>query len=261
VSDIRILLIIAQLDFVPLLPAVFRNADRTSSPIIIHSGDGEAAHDKILKASEGSEQPVLVVGFGKSAVDAAVFLGRNGRKCALAIKKPMFFMGMDAEKPPPLKVVQSRLMTYFWPARVLTTKWERFLHNTRVGVWLVQKFFDLLVSSSFKVQKLDHGHVLRCKPDDVFWRFQMGGSIPSLDGNFFDLVNEGKVDIIGPTSIASLDGHTVKFENGQSLDVSGIICATGWENSWLSLFDKDEAHALGLTRRPPSLVIPLVQDP
>jgi dimethylaniline monooxygenase (N-oxide forming) len=227
---------------------------------VIHSGDGVRAHEDFLKATEGSKDPVLVVGLGKSGLDAISYLSKSGRKPVLCFRKPHLFLGFKKDKPPPLKIAQSRAATYLWPARVLSTKLQRFLHNARFGVWLVQKFFVLLANASLKIQKLDKGHVLRAEPKDLFWNLEFGGAVTALDGNFYDLVQEGKVDLVGPTQISSLDGNTVHFENGQSLQVSGIICATGWSNSFVSLFDKEEAFALGLTNRPPSEDIPLLED-
>jgi cation diffusion facilitator CzcD-associated flavoprotein CzcO len=108
-------------DFTPMIPEALRGLG-PDGPLVIHSGDGQPAYERVLKATEGSDKPVLVVGYGKSGVDACVWLVKQGRKVVLNIKKPVFYMGMDHKKPPPMKVVLSRLLTYLWPAREMKTR-------------------------------------------------------------------------------------------------------------------------------------------
>jgi dimethylaniline monooxygenase (N-oxide forming) len=130
------------------------------------------------------------------------------------------------------------------------------LHNTRLGCWLVQAFFGFMYKSSHKLQQLGAGHPLHLDKDAIFWRLQMGGAVPSLPGNFYELVKAGKIQIVGPTHVSAVQGSSVAFENGETLDVAAVIASTGWAHSYIDLFSPEDAHKMGLTNRPASVQVP-----
>ncbi|GKT49744.1 FAD-dependent monooxygenase DEP4 [Colletotrichum spaethianum] len=126
----------------------------------------------------------------------------------------------------------TRALTWFnpcpWGAEEGYGIVRRFLHNTGIGNFIVNDFWNVLSMDVVNAHGYnDHPEVFKLKP----WQSPMwtgsGVGIHNYETNFYDLVRQGKIrvhlaDILRP------DGATVNLTNGEVIETDIVLCAMGW---------------------------------
>jgi len=194
--------------------------------------------------------PVVVVGGGKSAQDAAAFLAREGRPVTMIFRTTDAFLA--SPNPLPDFVRKSRLMSVMSGYIDLRTRMERFLHTTWLGGAIVRGYWTALARYSKHVMGLPSDSPLRCT-HSVFWDARTNDEGVPREGSFHSLANAGKITIISPARVANYgdDGRSVVLDDGNIVPASAVILATGYKSTWRPIFDDETIEYLGLGQRPP----------
>lgn len=233
----------------PNLP-VYAGADKFDAPIF-HAKDFCRRADTLA-----SSENVVVVGGAKSAYDVAWAYADAGAQVHIVmrpdgngpiwISRPWVMGGKKRLE----KLLHVRFMQWFSPcpwAEDTVGSWpRRFLHGTRVGRWIVDKFWatlgaDVLEVNGWKqtdeTKKLIPWH-------SPFW-IASGLSIHNYDTDFFDMVKDGRVKI-HVENIDHLSPKAVHLTNGTKLDADVLVCSTGWKKESTIEFSKFGTAGIGL---------------
>lgn len=117
-----------------------------------------------------------------------------------------------------------------WARTTGAEGWLRaFLHRTWLGNKIVRTFWKILGDDVIVLNKLhDHPETEKLVP----WRgaFEVGTSlgVHSYPTNFYDLVREGKIEIVFDEVKSFGAVREVVLESGR-MEVDAVVCATGWE--------------------------------
>ncbi|KAH9023039.1 FAD/NAD-P-binding domain-containing protein [Lactarius deliciosus] len=176
-------------------------AARFSGPVL-HSMDFASRIDDLLSctAPTGPDalRQVVVVGSGKSAQDAAVFLANEGRPVTVIFRIADAFLA--SPNPLPDAIRKSR----------------RFLHTTWLGGLIVRGFWKTLARYSHHVLGLPRDSPLRCTRS-VFWNTRTNDEGVPREGSFYSLANAGKITIVSPARVEKYgdDGQSVVLDDGR----------------------------------------------
>jgi hypothetical protein len=102
------------------------------------------------------------------------------------------------------------------------------LHGTRIGRWIVDRFWDILKADVVALNKFDeHPEMAKLKPwsQPMFTATSIG--ILNYETDLYDLVRNGiaKVHI---ADIDSLGPKTIHLSNGENLPSDALVACTGW---------------------------------
>ncbi|KAN0138715.1 hypothetical protein V8E53_003703 [Lactarius tabidus] len=239
-----------------LSPAAAKAAN-FSGPVL-HSMQFASRMDDLLEctAPAGPDAPrppapVVVVGGGKSAQDAAAFLAKEGCPVTMIFRTADAFLA--SPNPLPDYIRKSRLMSVMSGHIDLRTRMERFLHTTWLGGAIVRFFWKTLAQNSKQVLGLPSNSPLRCT-HSIFWDTRTNDEGVPREGSFYSFANAGKINIISPARVASFgdDGKSVVLDDGSTVPASAVILATGYKSTWRPIFDDETVEYLGLGQRPPN---------
>ncbi|SMY21067.1 unnamed protein product [Zymoseptoria tritici ST99CH_1A5] len=222
--------------------------------------DGRILHQKdygrVLSEGVSSHLKIAVLGAGKSAADIVYGLAKAGNEVHWIIRKSgtgpgAFTNPAENAKGPFLndpELAATRLFATLSPSCFNTPNWwTRFLHNTAMGETLVKGVWD---GADAKCKRIGNFHEregaregFRMLESDVslFWCTGPFGMIQRPD--FWDTIARNVR--VHRHDIERLADHIVVLQDGPSLPIDIIICATGFTNEY-PFFTSQQKVDLGL---------------
>ncbi|KAJ9610655.1 hypothetical protein H2200_005432 [Cladophialophora chaetospira] len=219
--------------FVPHVPG----SHAKGAPPIIHVKDFQDRSAELFKTVKSA----TVLGGTKSAWDVSYAFASTGIPVDWVIREsghgpvwmsPAFF---NKERNILLeRLVHTRLISLFSPCIWGSEdgyKWtRRFLHNTKLGRWVVRRYWSYMQGRLVRTNTYDeHEEVGKLKPwVDMFW---IAGSLSILNypTDFFDLVRTGMIKV-HIADIGSLRDHEILLSDGKAIPSDALICSTGWRH-------------------------------
>ncbi|KAL8799658.1 MAG: hypothetical protein Q9182_005728 [Xanthomendoza sp. 2 TL-2023] len=186
-----------------------------------------------------SSKPVIY-GSAKSAYDAAYAYASHGISVDWIIREsghgPIW---MAPIRVTPLKkridhLVGIRFLTWFspcvWGAYDGFGSVRRFFHNTTVGRWIVDRFWEILASDVIALNGFDkHPETQKLKPWlPAFW-IASGLSILNYPEDFYEYVRNGTIKV-HIADIDHLSEKKVHLSTGAILETDTLVCSTGWKH-------------------------------
>ncbi len=216
----------------PNMP-VYEGIEDFGGPVF-HARDFCIRGDTIRTASH-----VVIVGGAKSAYDIAWAYVHAGATVDLVVRPngngPIwishpFVMGGKKRLE---KLLHVRFLTWFSPSIFEGADgylWpRRFLHGTRIGRWIVNKFWATLGADVIEGNKFnDHPATKKLIPWNPALWIGSGLSIHNYDTSFFTMVRDGKARV-HVANVSSLSKNTVHLSTGGELKANVLVLATGWK--------------------------------
>jgi len=181
---------------------------------------------------------VVVIGGAKSAYDVAYAYADAGAKVDLVVRPdgqgpvwishPYVDFGLRLEK-----LLHVRFLTCFSPCPWGDTAGyggiRNWLHGTRIGRWLVDKFWATLGGGVVAANGYEsHPELKKLQPwNSAFW-IGSGLSIHNYPNNFFDMVKQGRIRVHVAT-VDHLTEEEVHLSTGDILKADVVVCSTGWQ--------------------------------
>lgn len=165
---------------------------------------------------------VVVVGFGKSALDRAEEVAQLADQTTLVFRRPhwpvpqKFFGALDS------KYMMSRFASAFLPPYLHPGKWEKRLHS--YGGFLVRGFWRLLewmLRLQFRLKSSD------TLPTSRLQRDLFTGDFVASE-NIYPLIREGKIRT-ERASIRQFTADGIDLSNGKHLPADTVVLGTGWD--------------------------------
>jgi cation diffusion facilitator CzcD-associated flavoprotein CzcO len=231
----RKLVVATGLTSTPFIPT-FTGADIfVESGLLIHSRDFNRHTDRLFNKASS----VTVLGGSKSAWDVAYACATRNVPVNLVIRSTG--QGPTWMAPPYVtpakawleKLVHRRFLTWLspciWGDEDGYSGVRSFLHGTWLGRKFVDAFWWVLSTDANALMEYDkHPETQKLKPrHSAFWTGS-GLGILNFDGEFLELVREGKVKV-HIADVAELGDGTVLLSDGTQLTTDAIVCATGWK--------------------------------
>ncbi|KAH9486090.1 FAD-dependent monooxygenase DEP4 [Psilocybe cubensis] len=227
------------------------------SGMILHSSEFRIRLESILekvKPKEQTDDTILVVGGGKSAMDMCAKLTLEGRRVANVLTTPDTFIASTFRIPDFIR--KSRFLGLLSPHITLNTRLERFLHTTTIGSTIARFILNKLEQTSLNAYKVSDNSPLRpnAARNSILWGIRTNDEGLANPKAYYSLVNEGKIKVIAPARAIGYDadGASVNLSTGEKIRASVVILATGWKSSWADIFDETTASELGIGRHPPT---------
>jgi len=185
---------------------------------------GQALHSSEYKSPQQiKEKKVVVIGFGKSALDIATDATQYANQVNLVFRQahwpvPNYLFGLFDGR----KVLVNRFASAFLPLYQRPGKWERILHHH--FPWLVRTFwklFELIVQRQYHLKEC---HAL---PPNRFEKDLFTHVFLPRDDTY-PLIRQGKIQL----QAASIERYTsdgIALTNGVELKTDVVIFATGWK--------------------------------
>jgi hypothetical protein len=195
------------------------------------------AHSETLKTAKS----VVVFGGAKSGWDVAYTYASSGVAVEWVIRSsghgPMW---MSPPYVTPLKkwlekLAHTRFLTWFspciWGDADGYSVIRRFLHNTVIGRWIVDRFWHIVANDVIQLNNYTaHPETAKLKPWTNPFFIGTGISILNYPSDFFDFVRNGQIKI-HIADISYLSRRTVHLSSGIDLHTDVLVCATGWQHS------------------------------
>ncbi|KKY26504.1 putative flavin-binding monooxygenase-like family protein [Phaeomoniella chlamydospora] len=185
-----------------------------------------------------TDQNAVIVGGAKSAYDVAFAYVQAGAHVDLVvwpngngpvwISDPYVMGGLRLEK-----LLNVRILTWFSPCPFGDSDGfsvpQKFLHGTRIGRWLVDRFWGMLSSGVIDANGyLKHPEVQKLQPwSSVFW-IGSGLSIHNYTESFWDMIKDSRINVY-VADVDHLSDKTVHLTTGGSLPANVLVCSTGWK--------------------------------
>ncbi|MDX1658692.1 MAG: NAD(P)-binding domain-containing protein [Nitriliruptorales bacterium] len=204
-------------DFVVVCNGVFSVPNTPEIPGLEHF-DGLILHSsELTDPAAVTDQSVIVVGAGKSALDCATVAAEHGSSCALVFRKPhwsapRYLFGLRYDWP-----FFTRMFEVMYRYH-RTSGIESLLHGP--GRWLVRAFWRM---QSWLVRRL-LGIPAPLVPDEPL----PGNLDIGIGRKFYDAVRNGRATPIRAEIDHVTEAGTVQLSTGQMLDPDVIVFATGW---------------------------------
>jgi cation diffusion facilitator CzcD-associated flavoprotein CzcO len=231
----RKLVIATGLTSTPFIPS-FTGAELfAKSGLLIHSRDFDKHADRFFNKTSS----VTVLGGSKSAWDVAYACATRDVPVNLVIRSTG--QGPTWMAPPYVtpvkawleKLVHRRFLTWLspciWGDEDGYSGVRNFLHGTWLGRKVVDAFWWVLSTDANALMGYDkHPETQKLKPrHSAFWTGS-GLGILNFEGDFLELVRDGKVKVYIADVVALGDG-TVSLSDGTKLNTDAVVCATGWK--------------------------------
>ncbi|KAL9597697.1 MAG: hypothetical protein Q9219_004954 [cf. Caloplaca sp. 3 TL-2023] len=223
----------------------------TSDPFIPHipgcdNFNAPLFHAKYLldKFADTSTNPtstnVVIYGSAKSAYDAAYAYASHGISVDWIIREsghgPVWMAPIHVT---PLKkrldhLIGVRFLTWFspciWGAYDGFGWLRRLFHNTAVGRWVVDRFWDILAGDVIALNGFDkHPETKKLRPwIPAFW-IASSLSILNYPQDVYEYVRNGVIRV-HVTDIDHLSEKKVHLSNGDTLEADALVCSTGWKH-------------------------------
>ena len=212
-------------------------SDVKGAPPIVHVKDFQDRSVELFKTVKHA----TVLGGTKSAWDVSYAFASAGIPVDWVIREsghgPVWMSPAFVDKERNMlmeRLVHTRLISLLSPCIWGPEdgyKWTRlFLHNTRLGRWIVRSYWAYMQRRLVRTNGYDeHEEVEKLKPwVDIFW---IAGSLSILNypTNFFDFVRSGMIKV-HIADIGSLGDHEIHLSNGKFIRSDALICSTGWRH-------------------------------
>lgn len=206
---------------------------------------GEVIHiSELTKRERLVGKKVAVVGFGKSATDAAL------ESCAVAAETSIIFREAHWPVPPllagvlPFKwAMLNRLTSTLIPLYYRPSALERWVHTLgKPLVWFWWRLVELLLIVQYGLGSR-RGTRLSLIPSKPIEFDAFGESVMLPRPDFYRYVRSGAIEPM-MTEIAEFTPTGVALKTGAKLELDTVILATGWESDYSFLSD-DARSALG----------------
>lgn len=233
-----------QFDFVVVCTGLFSN--KPHMPLFPGQDDfeGRIIHVSGLTDREWlANKRVAVVGFGKSATDAAL------ESAAVAAETCLIFR--EAHWPIPPKLLEilpfkwamlNRLTSALIPPYYRPSTLERSLHTLgKPLVWLWWRLVELLLIAQFGLGSRGNTRLSLIPIQPIEYdAFGEAGMLPRPA--FYRGIRSGSIEPL-MTEIAEYNARGVVLKSGEVREVDVVILATGWETDY-GFLENDLRHAL-----------------
>ena len=191
-----------------------------------------------------SIEHVAVYGGAKAAYDTVYMLASHGKRVSWVIREsghgPTYMAPAHVYLGPFRcwleKLTTTRLLTFFSPC-----VWGQFdgfgylrslLHESQLGRKIVDIFWQKLTAETIAQTGLKKDHALKnLIPDkSAFW-YANGLSILNYPKNIHDFVKNGQVTVMRQDVECLEYPKSIRFRDGTSLQVDGLICSMGWQHA------------------------------
>ena len=222
----------------PSIPGMQRAPTNSFNKPIIHSSDLGNAGTSLI--ADAACEHVTVLGGSKSAHDAVYMFATAGKRVSWIIR-PRGRGAMPMAKPntqigPWAVWLEGLLMTrpLSWFGACPWSEGDGFawvrglLHRTRWGRWLVRSYFANMTSESVKqtgVLEREKTKVL-APSSSLMWSGTQA-SILNYDKDFYDVVNDARVDIVRENIVELKGGGEVVLDS-RTITTDALVCATGY---------------------------------
>ncbi|MBE9104248.1 NAD(P)/FAD-dependent oxidoreductase [Nostoc cf. edaphicum LEGE 07299] len=187
----------------------------------IASGGKVLHSDNFNDGSLMEGKRVVVVGFGKSAIDIANFAATKSKECTLVFRQPLwkipqFFLGMVNMK----YIFLTRFAEYWTPYHKLQG-WEKWLHSFgKPLVWVFWRLNEILLRLQLPLDACD---MVPKQPLNKF----IGCSIGLMPKGFFEYVRKGKIRAL-KTKIDKFLPGGVELGTGEQVKADIVVFGTGF---------------------------------
>lgn len=200
---------------------------------------GEVIHISDLTSRDRLEgKKVAVVGFGKSATDAAVESAAVASETSIIFREPHWPVPPNLLGVLPFKwAMLSRLTSTLLPLYCRPSGVERIVHSLgKPLVWLWWRLVELLliIQCGLWLRLGTRSSLMPTRPVEID-TFGETTMLPRPE--FYRLVRKG---VIRPqrTEITEYTATGIALKNGASLDADVVVLATGWETDYGFLSEK-----------------------
>lgn len=194
---------------------------------------GETLHVSDFKSAEALKgRRVAVVGFGKSATDAALAAKDHADTTHIVARRLHWPIPRRLAGLVPFKWgLLNRLTSTLIPAYKSPTALERRVHTLgRPLVWLYWRVVELLLVVQCGLwSRFGTRQSLVPETPVEIGAFNEATMLPRPD--FFKWVRKGRIDL-HKGSVERLLPHGAKLKNGSTIDVDTIVFATGWRSDY-----------------------------
>jgi dimethylaniline monooxygenase (N-oxide forming) len=194
---------------------------------------GEVMHNSLLKSSEQvKDRRVAVIGYGKSASDAALEAAKVASETHIIFREPHWPIPQKLAGVLPFKWgLLNRLCSTLIPPYQKTTSVERAVHSIGKPLawfyWRIVEtifYFQCSLGSSFGTRV----SLVPKLPVEID-AFGESTQVPKSD--FFRLARRGKINL-HRTVVERFTADGLELANGETLDLDIVISATGWKTDF-----------------------------
>ena len=245
--------------------APYFHAKGEYSQLLSHEGTAIGLHNCFQDFCRNGDtvktaKNVVIVGSGKSAMDAANAYAAEGAHVDIVIRQngkgPVWisYPWVLGGKKRLERLLATRGLTWFSPCPfggVDGWQWVRnFLHGTAIGRFIVDKFWANLGGEVIEVNGYaKHPELKKLQPwNSAFW-IGSGLSIHNYDQDLFQMVRDGKINVHN-ADVERLTKKTVHLNNGTELEADVLLCATGWQKNPSIRFLNFGTAGIGLPHPP-----------
>jgi dimethylaniline monooxygenase (N-oxide forming) len=211
----------------PVIPG--REAFESAGGRVVHSA-------QFTNADLAANKDVVVVGFGKSALDAAYEARKVARRVTLVFRRTVWHVPHKMFGLIPSKKFAYSRATEFWHGR-RTTGAEGFFH--RRMKWLVQLYW----AGSELVIGWHTGLLSRRMRPPLPLRPSIGLATGFGSADHFRAVRDGRIAPV-KGAINALSAEGVTLESGERIPAQLLILATGFKQELSILSDEDRAKVV-----------------
>ncbi len=225
-------------DFVVVCTGLFSNKPHMPSFPGQDTFEGEIIHVSALKHREQlTDKNVAVIGFGKSATDAALE--------STAIAANTFLIFREVHWPVPTKLLElvpfkwamlNRLTSTLLPPYYRPSILERSLHSLgKPLVWLWWRLVELLLIAQFGLSSRGNSR-LSLIPRQPIEFDAFGEAVMLPRPEFFRSLRSGAIEPL-MTEIDEFTARGLVLKDGGHREIDVVILATGWETDYGFLDD------------------------
>jgi dimethylaniline monooxygenase (N-oxide forming) len=199
----------------------------------IENFSGETLHNSRFKSLDQVRgKKVAVVGYGKSATDAAIESTKSAVETHIIFRQPHWPIPQKLAGILPFKWgLLNRLASTLIPPYQYSSSVESLIHKVaKPLVW----FYWRVVETLFYFQcglGSRFGSRVSLVPGLPIEIDAFGESTMIPESDFYRLARSGKIEL-HRTSIDKFEATGVRLTNGESLDVDTVIFATGWHSDF-----------------------------
>ena len=222
----------------PLMPSI-PGISSFGKPIIHSSDLGKSGRELILQ--DPACDHVTVLGGSKSAHDAVYMFATAGKRVTWIIR-PRGRGAMPMAKPytkvgPWALWLEGLLMTrpLSWFGACPWSEGDGFgwirglLHGTVWGRWLVKGYFANMTSETIRqTGVLEREKTKVLAPSSTLMWYGTQASILNYDRDFYDVVNDARVEILRDNIVELKSGGDVLLANHRTITTDALVCATGY---------------------------------
>lgn len=192
--------------------------------------EGEVMHvSKLRSRDQLTGRKVMVVGFGKSATDAAIESAAVAERTHLVFREPHWPVPQKLLGILPFKwAMLSRLTSALIPPYYRPSGVERAIHTLgRPLVWLWWRIVELLLIAQHGLGS-GWGRRVSLIPSTPVEVDTLGEATMLPRPELYRLLRSGRIDP-HRTEISELTAGSVRLADGRDLEVDTVVLGTGWE--------------------------------